>query len=118
MHDKLFSDGLIGDLCHHSVDGLTAELVFPGVWLNFQQAFIDHFGYSFHFADVVGHKGHVNWLWVRLFFDKETALFESVCQFVAAEVSADEWDDGGFRLCQQFEGGVILDVLYKELDLK
>lgn len=31
MHDKLLGDGFIGDLSHHSVDGLAAELVFSGI---------------------------------------------------------------------------------------
>ena len=90
VHDKLFSNGFIWYLSHHSVYCLTAEFVLRGVCLHFQETFIDHFSYSFHLTDVVRHEGHVNGLWIGLFLNEESALFERVSQFVAAEFSAYE----------------------------
>lgn len=60
MNDEIFSDGLIGDLCHHAVNCLTAQLVKIRVCLDFFKAYCDHFHDILHLANVVWHQGHVD----------------------------------------------------------
>ena len=117
MHNEVFSDGLIGDLGHHAVDSLASEVVQRWVFLDLLDAGVDERDEAFDLADVAGHECHVDGFGVGLLLNVEASLLESVCEFVAAEVSAFEGDDRRVRFSNQLELGVGLKVLNKFLNL-
>lgn len=117
MHNEIFSDGFIGDLRHHSIDSLAAEVIQRWILLDLFDAGIDQLDESFNLANVTGHKRHVDGFRVRLLFDVEAAFLESVCKFVAAEVSAFKGNNRRIRLSNQLKFGVGLKILNKLLDL-
>lgn len=60
VNDKFFSYSLIRDLSHHSVNSLASELIQVGISFDLGETCFDGFDYRLQFADVTGHKCHMD----------------------------------------------------------
>lgn len=101
MDHEFLSDGLVGDLSHHSVYSLAPKLIQTRIGLYLFEGHLNSIHDRLEFADVAGHEGHVDRLGIRLLLHVESFLLKGVGQFIATKVLAYEGDDGGVGLSEE-----------------